>query len=119
MPFLSSSILSDRVLRLAAETGDRPERVAVKLGLISDAELAVFYADRIGSPTLLTTEYPEEPVTDPDLQLDLFRHHRVCPICLDRAGLTVALNGPLDEAVVRALEFAIEQPVSRHSAAIC
>jgi hypothetical protein len=57
---LSSAVL-ERARRLEAESGDRIDRVAAKLSLVSERDPATAYAELTGSPVVSATEFPIEP----------------------------------------------------------
>ncbi|MFI4981433.1 MAG: type II secretion system ATPase GspE [Nevskiales bacterium] len=112
---LSGSAL-DRVRRLEAESGERIDRIAAKLGLISDQDLARAYAALLGSPLVSAQEFPGEPVAPDRLGRAFLKRARVVPLAETEAAVVVAMADPLDEAALRALEFALAKPVQRHAA---
>ena len=52
----------ERVRRLEAESGERIDLIAAKLGLISDRDLAAAYAALLDTPVLTPEDFPAEPV---------------------------------------------------------
>src|SRR5215469_9598744 len=106
----------ERVRRLEADTGERIDRIAAKLGMIADADLAAAYAELLGSSVLTASAFPAEPVAAETLRRPFLRHARIVPLALTDAALTVAMADPLDEDAVRALAFAVERPVIRRVA---
>jgi len=112
---LSGSAL-DRVRRLEAESGERIDRIAAKLGLVSDQDLARAYAALLGSPLVATEEFPGEPVAPDRLGRAFLKRARVVPLAESAAAVVVAMADPLDEAALRALEFALAKPVHRRAA---
>lgn len=75
---LSGSAL-ERTRRLQAESGDRIDRIAAKLGLISDAHLAAAYAELLGSPVIPAAEFPAEPIAADRLRKTFLHHARAIP----------------------------------------
>src|SRR5438128_790273 len=59
---LLSGAALERARRLEAESGERIDRIAAKLGLVSERDLAAAYAELIGSPILDPADFPGEPV---------------------------------------------------------
>jgi general secretion pathway protein E len=105
----------DRLLRLSSESGERLDRIAVKLGLASEADLAGVYAELLGAPLLTAADFPPEPVAC-SLPAPFLKHSRAIPIADAEEALTVAMADPLDEQTALALEFAVEKPVTRRAA---
>lgn len=112
---LSGSAL-ERVRRLRSETGERIDRIAAKLGLISDRDLAHAYATLLGFPVVTANEFPAAPVAPDRVSLGFIRRARLVPLAETDTALTVAMADPLDDGAVRALEFALSKPVHRRSA---
>jgi len=106
----------ERVRRLKVESGERIDRIAAKLGLVSDAGLAAAYADMVGAPVLAAAEFPGEPVAADRLEPSFLRHGRIIPLAETAGSLTVAMADPLDDGTVRALEFALDKTVHRRVA---
>jgi general secretion pathway protein E len=106
----------DRAQRLAAQSADRVDRVAVKLGLLAERDLATLYADLLAAPMVSAEELAQaadRPLTLPGRFL---RHARVLPLA-ERAGrIEVAMADPLDDRAADAMEFVFEHPVQRRPA---
>lgn len=101
----------DRVRRLEAESGERFDRIAAKLGLVADKDLAAAYAVVLGSTLVTAGDYPAEPVAAAVVEQTFARHARLVPLAEDDTMLAVAMVDPLDQATVRALQFAAGKPV--------
>jgi general secretion pathway protein E len=97
----------DRVQRLAEKTGERPEHVAVKLGLLAEPDLA--YAEALATP--LVTAEDLAAVTTPALPEGFLRHSRLVPLPGADEALHVAMADPLDETAIAAMRFALERPI--------
>jgi general secretion pathway protein E len=109
----------ERVRRLEAESGERADRIAAKLGLVSERDLALAYADLLGSPLLAAADFPAEPVAPDRVRPAFARHARLVPLseeAEDGGAITVAMADPFDQAALRALEFALAKPVLRRAA---
>ena len=50
----------ERARRLAAQTGERLDQVAVKLGLLAERDLASVYANVLGSPLATLADMPPQ-----------------------------------------------------------
>jgi general secretion pathway protein E len=99
----------DRVQRLAEKTGERPEHVAVKLGLLAEADLARAYAGALATP--LVTAEDLAAVTTPNLTEPFLRHARLVPLPGNGETLEVAMADPFDGTAIAAMRFALERPI--------
>ena len=113
---LLSGAALERVRRLEAESGERIDLIAAKLGLISDRDLAQAYASMVGSELLGPHEFPAEPVAPDRLRAAFLKRARIIPIAETDAAVVVAMADPLDAASVRAVEFATGKAVERRAA---
>jgi general secretion pathway protein E len=106
----------ERARRLEAESGERIDRIAAKLGLVSERDLAAAYAELIGSPVVVAADFPAEPIARERIRRTFLKHARIIPLVESETALVVAMADPLDDAVVRALEFVLERTVLRRVA---
>jgi general secretion pathway protein E len=113
---LLSAAALERARRLEAESGERIDHIAAKLGLVSERHLASVYAELIGSPVLDPTDFPAEPVAAERLGRAFLKQARVIPLAESGDALVVAMADPLDDRAARALEFALDKPVHRRVA---
>src|SRR5579872_4174014 len=117
----SRGLLSDtaleRVRRLEAESGERIDLIAAKLGLISDRDLAQAYASLLGSPVLTPADFPAEPIEPERLRAAFLKRVRVIPIAETDEAVVVGMADPFDESAVRAVGFATGKRVERRAAA--
>ncbi len=112
---LSASAL-DRVRRLESETGDRVDRIATRLGLITDRDLAQAYADLLETPVVTPSEYPLDPVASDRIAKAFLRRARAVPLVETDSSVVLAMADPLDDATVRAIEFTLSKSVIRRAA---
>lgn len=104
-------ILAERVSRVHAETADRLTAILLKLGLLSETQLAEALATFSGLPRLDPATLPQVTVA-PDLNDMFMRAREIVPLRLTETALHVACWDPLDEFVPSALSFAVGRPVS-------
>ncbi|MBB1078026.1 type II secretion system ATPase GspE [Rhodoferax sp. 4810] len=105
-----------RARKLAEDSGDALRYLLVRLGLVSDRDMAAAMAQILALPLVKTEDYPEQPVGDPEAPL---LHHclrflkdaHIVPLAEDDAGLILAVADPLDEFAARAVALAAERPV--------
>jgi general secretion pathway protein E len=106
----------ERARRLEAQSGERIDRVAAKLGLVSERDLAAAYAELIGSPVVVVADFPAEPVAPGRIRRTFLKQARVIPLTEHETTLVVAMADPLDDGAARALEFALDKEVRRRVA---
>jgi general secretion pathway protein E len=113
---LLSGAALERARRLEAESGERIDHIAAKLGLVSERDLASAYAELIGSPLVAEADFPAEPVAPERIKRTFLKHARVIPLAETETALVVAMADPLDDGAARALEFALDKEVRRRVA---
>ena len=113
---LLSGAALERARRLEAESGERVDRVAAKLGLVSERDLAAAYAELIGSPIVAAADFPTEPVAAQRIGRAFLKQARLIPLAESETVLVAAMADPLDDVVARALEFALGKEVHRRVA---
>ena len=86
----------ERGRRVAAESGQRLDRVLIQLGLVSERELATSYAELLGCAVAGPERYPAEPLFAERLLARFLRHARAMPIEATADAVTVAMADPLD-----------------------
>jgi general secretion pathway protein E len=106
----------ERVRRLEAESGERIDLIAAKLGLVSDADLAQAYAALLGSPLLSRDDFPAQPVAADRLQPAFLKRARIVPLAESEAAIALGMADPLDDASANAVEFATGKQVERRAA---
>jgi general secretion pathway protein E len=102
----------DRARRVAAETGNRLDRVLTQLGMISERGLAEAMAQVVGAPLVGPTDFPEEPLFLDRLKAKFLRKALALPIADEADGVVVALAYPLDGFTQHAIAAALGRPVS-------
>jgi len=112
---LLSGAALERARRLEAESGERIDRIAAKLGLVSERDLAAAYAELIGSPVVAAADFPAEPVAPERIKRVFLKEARVVPLAETETAIVVAMADPLDDAAVRALEFALDKEIQRRA----
>ena len=106
----------DRAWRLR-ENGDAPlEALLIKLGLVSERDVAEALSALLDLPILSVAEYPGVPILDGKISKKFLRQAAVLPISIDADRLCLAMVDPLDEMTVRAMEMASGKIVDRRVA---
>ncbi len=108
-----AQVVADRVQRIHADTGDRLADVLLKLGLLSEEDLAGRMAHFSGSRRLHAADVPASKVELRDINPLLMRAYGVIPVRLSEQQLDVACWDATEPYAIRALEFATGLQVRR------
>jgi general secretion pathway protein E len=100
-----------RARRVRDSTGESLETLLVKLGLVSERDLAEALAARLNLPLARPADFPDTPATDGAVSPRFLKESRVVPLFDDEQGLTVAMANPTDDYVLSALRLATGKPI--------
>ncbi len=106
---LSSADL-ERARLLAEDGGLVP--VLLRLGLVSEQDVAELLAELLGLPMAGPADYPTVPVMEEQLAPRFLRQYRVVPLEVGDEEIEIALANPLDDYVIRAIELFSGKAVS-------
>ena len=101
----------ERALVAQAEMGGMFGQVLVRLGLVSELDVAQALSGLLGIPLLSASDYPEEAVQIPGLSLEFMLNNSVVPIALQGSEALFSATVPQDEFLQRALGLALTQAV--------
>jgi general secretion pathway protein E len=96
----------EQALAAQSEMGDLLGRVLIRLGLLSETDLARTLAEQLDVPLVLAADYPAEPLEVPQLRPDYLLAHAILPLRRDGDELHVAMAVPQDPFLARALHLA-------------
>ena len=102
----------ERALVARAEMGGLFGQLLVKLGLVSETDVAEALSEILDIPLIAQADYPEEPVVVPGLSLDFMLSNSVVPIAVSTDKAVFAAVVPQDEFLGKALHLALERPVT-------
>lgn len=105
-------VLAERVARVQVETSDRLAAILLKLGLLSESQLADHMARYCGLPRLGSATVPPEPVVIPEINTGFLRTREIVPLRVTETLVEVACWDALDEFVPTALKFALGRNVA-------
>ena len=88
-----------RARRVRESSGEGLDTLLVKLGLVSERDLAEAVAARLKLPLVKPVDYPEISVTNGGVSARFLKEARVIPLFEDDQGLTVAMANPTDDYV--------------------
>ena len=100
----------ERALKLAEDGRLGP--LLVKMGLVSERDVAETMAAELGLPLVAPKDYPDVPVLENRLSAKFLRHHRAVPLAASGDELVVAVADPLDEYVADAIRLSVGRGVS-------
>lgn len=113
---LLGSDAAARALLVHNETGERAESVVTRLGLLSEQNLARFFAEETGLPILPASQFPDEFVRLDEISVRFLRDRRVLPIDAGERGLRVAFGNPIDCQTRAAMRYATGREIQCHVA---
>lgn len=96
----------ERALAAQQELGGQLGRVLVRLGLVSELDVAKTLSAQLNVPFVAAEEFPAVAPEVPGLLPDFQRAHLIFPLSLDDGVLRVALASPQDAYVVKAVHLA-------------
>ena len=103
----------ERGRRVAADSGQRLDKVLLQLGLVTERGLAEAYARLLNLPVATPDRYPAaEPLFADRLSTRFLRSARALPVAEGDGRLLVAVADPLDAFVPAAIASAAGLPVS-------
>jgi general secretion pathway protein E len=96
-----------RALRLQREQDDweRVGSILVKLGLISDIDVAEGLAEQLDLPLAVSAEFPDELQGDSEITERFLRKNKALVLSEDDDDMVVAMADPLDAYVIEALSL--------------
>ena len=100
-----------RARRLADDGGDNLLPMLVRLGLISERDMARSMSEVLGLPLADAAAFPTEPVREDLFSLRFLKDSRVLPLNDDQQYLDVALANPIDGYVLAAVQMAAGKSV--------
>ncbi|WP_295404302.1 type II secretion system ATPase GspE [uncultured Thiocystis sp.] len=100
-----------RARRLAEDGGDQLLPMLVRLGLISERDMARSMSEVLGLPLADATAFPSEPVREDLFSLRFLKDSRVLPLADDEQHIEVALANPIDGFVIAAIQMAAGKAV--------
>jgi general secretion pathway protein E len=103
----------DRGRRVAADSGQRLDKVLIQLGLVSERGLAEAFAALLGLQVAGPGRYPvDDPLFGERLPARFLRNARALPVAIEGGRLVVAVADPLDRFVPAAIAAATGMEVA-------
>ena len=101
---LESSAL-ERALKAQQELGDELSDILVKLGMLSEDDLAAALAQQYALPLAKSGDYPGAPLYLSKVSVNFLKSARVVPLREQDNELALAMVDPTDEYAIRAMEM--------------
>ncbi|MBK1705583.1 type II secretion system ATPase GspE [Halochromatium glycolicum] len=95
-----------RARKLTEESADPLRLMLVRLGLVSERDMAAAAAEVLSIPLIGADDYPETPVAEADLSLRFLKDAKVVPLFETEQALGIAVADPLDSFTTQALQMA-------------
>ena len=109
----AAKLAVERLQRLLVETSDRLAALVLKLGILSEEDLACTFIELTGLTPLDPNHLPPVPLQIDGLNSSFLLASEIVPIRASTDELHLACWDPLDDYSVRALEFATQLRVTR------
>ncbi len=101
----------DRALRLQKEGGERIGMMLVRLGMISERDLAGALAEQLGLELAPQDGYGEVPAVDSQVTPEFLTYAQAVPLAANGEAVVVAMADPLDKFTVDALKLALGREI--------
>lgn len=101
----------ERSLLAQAEMGDLFGRVLVKLGLVSEVDVAQALSQQLEIPLLSAPDYPESPSVPDGLAREFLVSNNVIPVAVSESEAVFAASVPQDTYLSKALAMAVDRPI--------
>ncbi|MCL4104313.1 UNVERIFIED_CONTAM: hypothetical protein GTU68_047275 [Idotea baltica] len=92
--------------------GGKFGEVLVKLGLVSDIDVAGVLSLQLNIPLQASTGYPESPIYVEGIATEFLASNSVVPVIEDDAVITFSATVPQDPFLEKALTLAIDKPIA-------
>jgi general secretion pathway protein E len=100
-----------RAERLRAETGGSLASLLVRLGMVSERDMAETLSEVLHLPLMSAKDCPEAPPQGVSLALKFLKHHVLCPVAEDEHSVTVLCSDPQDAYLIDAVRLATGREV--------
>ena len=101
-----------RARKLTEDSGDPLRLMLVRLGLVSERDMAAASAEVLGLALITAEQYPDQPIAEEQLSLRFLKDARIMPLSETEQELTLAVADPLDDFIPKAVEMATGKRVS-------
>ncbi len=100
-----------RARRVSEESGDSLQRMLVRLGLVSERDMALALAEVLGLALAEQAGFPREPIMDDRISLRFLKDARILPLREDASELEAAFADPTEPFLREAMASAVGKRV--------
>ena len=100
-----------RALDLQSKEQDYIGSILVKLGFVSERDVAEFIASQFSLPLVKSSDYPDIPILEDQLSSRFLQHHAIVPLAVSDDVIHVALADPLNDYAIKAIELIVNRRV--------
>ena len=100
-----------RAQRLAGESGEPLFRLLLRLGLVSERDLAQSLGEVLDLPPATAADYPQTPAVEEGISLRFMKDAHVVPLRQEDDRLLLAVADPTDGFTTDAVAMALGQPM--------
>lgn len=100
-----------RANRLKSDGGGTLSSILVKLGAVSDRDMAEVLAEVLGLPLVATDDYPDVTALEDGLSARFLKESRVVPLSVEDDRIRLAMADPRDQYIVDAVTLALGKSV--------
>jgi general secretion pathway protein E len=101
-----------RAQRVAAEGSDSPTRLLVRLGMVSEKDMAEAFSQVLNLPLAQACDYPATPAVESRLALRFMKDAQVVPLREEDDQVVVSLADPTDPFVLKSTALAFGKRVA-------
>ena len=101
-----------RAAQLAEESGTSIWSIMLKLGLVSERDLAQAFSTVLGLKLISEDEYPSVPVVEDTISLRFLKESRLLPLHLDNERLVLVMADPTDRFSMESVAASTGLPVT-------
>ncbi len=95
-----------RARKLTEDSGDPLRLMLVRLGLVSERDMAAAAAEVLDLELIGADDYPDAPIAEEPLSLRFLKDARIIPLFETERELWLAVADPLDDFIVQAVAMA-------------
>ena len=105
-----------RARRIQPGVGEHLHGILIKLGLVSEADVAEALSHVLGLELVTVKDFPEQPLLDGALSLKFLKDSRILPMAETADAIVLAMADPLDDFAARAVAVATSKRIERRIA---
>jgi len=100
-----------RAQRLQGEAGGSLAALLVRLGMVSERDMAEAASEALGLPLVLAKDCPEAPPANVTLSLRFMKQQAICPVGEDEHAIQLLVADPQDDYAMDAVQLATGRAV--------